>query len=587
MGAFFLYNKKEENNVNLDKVKYFFKDSGFDAPNNFELGDYRLILYSKIIAKVKNYITANFDGVFANGTFVYKGYSYEDSLNAVLKDFSKGCLCIDALRGVFVILIFHNGKISILTDKLNQFLFYIHQDKKIISSSFLAILKSLKEKASLNKDVIRENLLTGCIFSNKTIINNINKFDYNYCLNNQVINNVFCIQNPKELAENQNNNNDFNTSVNDMIKYVNKNLKDYSKIIDNTSFDLGLSGGFDSRLILAFILKNYGSNRISVHSNWKKIPDKDLMIAREIASHLKLKLKEVPVIPYFEMSWEELSKTLDNSLIFYDGQIRVNHSWLNQYRNLWYRKKILGNVKFGITGLCGEQFRNNYYFNKKKINTNKWIKEYIIGDYFYNSILNKELKDRIVLSISKTLRKKLKLKEKYLTHYDIKRYYAEIWVISGPGIRNSMENKLTYFVSPFIEFDILKRSYNIIKQLGIYGRFQAKMIATLNKDLAAIKSDCGNFLKTPWERILLAYVANLFGRKIVSKYRYYKKRKTKIEEKRIKIIKEMDDVKYLLNLVNSIGLDLNLKRLTNFEIPFGRVVALGYLLKKYSDKIEF
>lgn len=588
MGAFFLYKKEFENDIDIENVKNTFKNKGFSSANVFDLNEHKLIIYPKILINNKNFWHDEEGNIiFVVGTIIYKYFSYNDAIKKIYDDFKNNLLNFRDLKGLFTILIYHKQKLYLLTDILNQYQIYIYQKYGILSSSFLAIFTSLKTKLTLNKKSIVENIVSGCIYDNDTIIDNIYRFDYTYIKSIPDINiNIIPHKKinsgviPTELS--------FKESIDSSINVVNDFLKQISHYVSKYGIDIGISGGFDSRLIFGFLLKIFSKNLITLHSHWKKPPDKDLLIARKIAEYSKINLVEIPITPYYEMSESQLIQNLNNSMTFYDGQFRVNHSWLNPYRSVEYRKAILKKCGFGITGLCGEQFRNHFYLSKNKISLNNWIKNYVIGYYPFNTIKFKSLKDEIIEKIKSSIEVKIKLNgKKHLSHIDIKRYYAEMWVPSGPGIRNSIENQISYFLSPFMEYDIIINGYKIIRHLGIYDKFQANMIINIDPNLAKIESNDGNFSKRPYKKLLSIYLVNLFGSKTISYLKYLKHCLNRIESHRISKLKDIGYIKQIIQIVEDLELDIDINKLSYFETPFSRIIALGHFIKSNQSKLSF
>lgn len=577
MGAFFLY--KNNSDINQEQARSIFREKGFNHYRELSFADYSLIIYPKIALgdKFDNLYICGNNLIFSFGTPLYKNFSYKEVLKNIYDDFSRGELSFSDLNGYFCIMIWAGEQLYFINDSNNNCRVYVNTATFSISSSFLAQAETFNKELTVNKQNVITNLISGCSYGKVTCFNEIEltNIDFNseiYSEINYLSNNPFAQSWEKSW-----------TNVNECVtEQIDVNLRFLQQIKTFTgganSVDIGLSGGYDSRLLL--LLSDKIFDNISLHSNYKKNPDTDILVSREIAGILGKGLKEVPVTTSVEMDESELAGTLRQSFLFYDGQFRVNHGWTRQYRTLDYRKAVLGGCLTALSGHNGEQYRNLFYFNqKKRITIEKFVKDYIFEGKL-GLVTDKESRETIYdfwcsffkNALTNNSDQKVGIK-------DLRKFYTDFWVMAGPGIRCSAENQLSFFIMPFMEYEIIKSSETIIPYLGLYGEFESKMITALNPMIADIKSNYGySFSGIKFTQKLYWYLRTISGLKLKNLYKLYFKNSV-LKRERISF-----DFKFLYKL----DLPINWNKLINLdEDSRDRIIALNYLMNHFKYKIKF
>jgi len=585
MGGFILYNKVFETTFDIQVGIQCFIEKGFKKHKQYTLNDYVLISFSKQLVQNENIWEDNArNKIFVFGTLIYRGNDYTNSKSEFLSDIVNQHVDLAKLKGTFSAFIDLKGKIFFITDALNQYKIYYIEGKNVICSSFLALLSLYREKFRLNKSILFENLTTGCIWGDETILKQIKTF--HYLLTEKFVDNVIVLKNTK-IAPPNFEQKSFRTGIDNSLGQLKTALLEVANYVSHYKVDLGLSGGFDSRLLLVLCIKYFNSMNLSIHSNWKRKPDSDLEIARTIAQRTGLNYREIPVLEYFEMSPSQLLENIHHAMLFYDGQIRVNHSWIHEYRTSNYRKKILGSSKFGMSGLGGEQFRNSYSYAFDRVDKRKFISSHVIGAFNIDCIIQQnlitKLADRIIDRAQHIL--DIDIEKKKLSFLEIQRFYSELWVIFGPGIRDHIENQISFYYSPFINDKLYHCSYSNHKLLGIDGKLEAALIKTINHDIASIETNYGkNFNTLSKSHILKLYLKNFATQKIklwIKEKEYFNQ-----YEQRIVRFKLHSKIKNLINIFKDIGLSINVDKFIINEINFSHVLSIAYLLQTFSHKID-
>lgn len=580
MGAFFIKGNNEQQSE--EAIAAFFLKKGHTSYQRFDTANASVFLFEKIKKREANYIIAGEHKIAATGTFNYKQKNYKQSLELLISDYKNNTIDYDSLNGHYNIFLLNSSdKIQVLSDAKNSLEIYTNTSNTLFSNSFLALAELSTQKLTLNKNAIAENLLTGCLFGNETIFNEIqvysgteNKFLQPVTLAYKTENTR--IKNRSEAVEYQ-------------LANLNSYFKSFEALVNENGAEIGLSGGYDSRLMLSLCNAHYAKN-LQLHTHWKAKNDLDITIAKQLATTVKKELKILPILQTKDMDSAQLENTLQESLFFYDGLTRVNHGWTRKYRTLEYRNSVLGNINLGMSGLGGELYRNDFHINFSKIALSTWISNFILPIYLTDKIPSSTT-DLIVQQISKKINTQLGLGEnnKYLSKKDVYRYYGEMWVKKGPGIRNSIENQLSYFISPFTDSKLMQQSYNTVEHLGISGEFEAALIMSVNPALGKIISGYGfSFDKIPASHLLkhtaISYIPVSLKQKLIklmigNKHTFPALNKSLMDNHEV--------IRNCINEIKKLNLGFDIEKLLMYQDEFDRIVGTGYLISYLEKKHQY
>lgn len=489
MGAFFMYKKEE--NLNMTKLLNTFEEKGFKNMKKFVLGEFHLLLYAKIIESKPQYYEHDDDKIFAVGTFIYKENDFETSLKELLNDCKNGTIKWNELLGHYTIIFYINNKITIMQDPTKVKHVFTTYGYSCFSSSLFAISDALDLCLTINKMAVYEKCLVGIIVSPDTIfkeIIQINK-DVQNSINNENCGVSFII----------------NTFYKDDIQYhrcgrrnsaaaQGRFLQQYLikwKAAIKERVDLGLSGGYDSTLLLAATYPLYDKClHIHTHST-AHIHDKEKNVALEMAKKKSLLCNIVRTTPYNQVTGNIVPQLLEN-LTFFDGRTSFDIGGLSPTYTSSYRMKATDNCMFTLTGVGGEVYRNIYSIVGKKINAEKFLNNIVFNPYFSKSVrdikLQKEIIEYHVAKCERILGLKLQGNVDMLA---VRRYYSEIIMPEGQGHVIDAYNTVSYCLAPYLDIQVIREAYKGMRYLGSHGEYEGSIIETLDKELAHCKSSYG------------------------------------------------------------------------------------------------
>jgi hypothetical protein len=568
----------------LSKAKIAFERKGLSNGKMYPLGDFILLSYGKVLYNEQQLFQCEEGKSFVFGTLSYKSLCQEESLAVFTEDYFNNCTENNAISGTFCIIMFTKGRIIILNDYENLYSVYHNQQIDCFSSSFLAMCE-VTDILSVNKDSLRGNLLTGLSIGFSTYFNEIERIRFNKIINKNSTTSIIEIG---ELRKNYINKKfeKRDDALDHLSSILESIIKRYNSYVKRYGCDIGLSGGHDSRLLLAVSASIYGDDKLSLHSNYKEIADSDLVVARTLSNFYNKHLNEVQVTNTQKMDSEHLLSVLNNAMNFYDGQFRVNHGWTREYRTIDYRKKILGKTLFGFSGHNGELLRNYYYLDKGRFSFKNWVKNEVIGQSALKKLNNSIERNDFNKHVISTLKVSMNITDNKFNINMANKYYNEIWLPSGPGIRASVENILSYYASPFTDYKLTSAAYNIIPWLGKSNEFEELLTKKINPSIAEMpygrkRKNINNSLTTTIIFRLGVDLRNfnrIYIRRLTPKLKTY----AKIMMKNYSFIGETIEIalKYA---------DLKLHNYLNNladESEFDRLIAAGFVLKNYQKKIK-
>jgi hypothetical protein len=575
MGAFFIV--KRTRNISDEKVKQTFARQGLTNYLKVSLGEYDLFSFGKILTCPPNQITSpEGNSLYSTGTLVYKGLGYEESLKQLLDDHRLGQLDETELLGTFCLIFTGEESIELLIDSMSiQNVFY-NQGLDIISSSFLAVC-STEPHLKLNVSASTECICTGSLMGPDTLVTSVFRVEPFKIPKISGLHIHFARK--PEISDKS------NLPFEQEVERQNNRLKNYFKkvkpLADAVGVDSGITGGHDSRLLMAVALPNW--NKISFHSHYRKVKDEELQMAEKICDTMNLHLKQVEIIPPEDMTEVEFADVLDQTFHFFDGNIRMHTYWTESYNTPGYRTQLLGSARLGLSGIGGEQYRNMEGMYGISWNYHNFIRYVVLLNTCGHAFKTVEEEKKLVNRLKEKISAKLEINQNtsHMTMLTMKRYFNEVFIPARLGMRNNAENKLSFFLSPLTDPFNSFMAYKAIPHLGVAYRFQELMIAVLNPKLAAVQSSYGfNFLEgEPLSLKLKQLLQNVIPHSILQKRidSHWKHNNTAKLQQLIRL--HPDCVEYI-QLVKQMELPIDIDTILKRIDLMPLVLALGFMIKK-------
>ena len=430
-----------------------------------------------------------------------KTYDYEEQLNELKNKGHKfnnendpefclhsyedyGIDFVKNLNGSFVFLIcdLRENKIIIVNDRygLRPLYYAINNGKLLFSSEVKAILEDKSFKKELNDETVADFIAFGEILGNKTFFNGVELIPpasvFTYCDGKYSIDQYWnFVYTP-----------DYTLSKEDI---VDKLLKSFKKAVeirlkDNYKYGLSLSGGLDSRLIVAAIDKNMRHNITTF--TFGPLNCSDVKIGKKVSSEAGMKHKAVKLTP------ENIIENAEDVIYLTDGM-----GFIGFGHNLTDYKGINKYINVVFNGLALDLTLGGSYLNKKILNA-KNDKELfdilyeamrLFSDEELSNLFNGEYYKKVnkfpLLSFTKSFNK---VQENSLgnkrDHFAIQNHVRRWTLMAHIICRNFMEDLIPSFDNNFVDV-ILK----IPPELRISRYIQRELLKRMSPELAKIHND--------------------------------------------------------------------------------------------------
>ena len=289
------------------------------------------------------------------GSLLFDGVPAPDCLPALLDNIKEGTSKWDKLSGTHNIIAIRDETLYIQADALGASRIYVNEREDIWSNSFLAVCEIAQPK-HFDKQACFEYMVAGSVFGNKSLVKGIDSLPTNSILS-ITDEGVQTHQRPSPVK------NDALDKFATLDAIADFHIQQLERVFEPLArhyadrIRLSFSGGFDSRLMLANLLRFGAKPTLFVYGGED---DEDVRIARTISQAEGLSLecinKGATPAPDPEAFIEETEKNLfafdgwkvetplfdfgedreDRLKRHLDGQIPLNGSLGEIYRNFFY-----------------------------------------------------------------------------------------------------------------------------------------------------------------------------------------------------------------------------------------------------------
>lgn len=470
---------KMDNLIFLKNTKYFFYDE-------------EILCLSDSSHKNINDINK----IYCIGTPLYKGVSIELVFESVLKDFYSKKLSYKDVKGNFLIIFIKNKSIKVLSDRTHQHHLFYDYNTKTLSTSFLELVKLNRGKLKLNTYGFYEKVALGFHLGEDTLFEHIVRinpenahkvdvFDIEY-LNDHTLPQLDQIR-------------FHSVGKKESLQCQNQQLNSYFSLVDQTFVeqkgDLGLSGGFDCRLLLALAQKNI-SQPLHLHTHATAgVHEGQSQFADKLAECYGVNLVRISTTSPSQLDSASFTQMLDDNIAFFDGRSARHLGAYSQTYTENYKRESMGIAHYSLNGLGGEIYRDSYFTGSKKMSWDEWAERYLFLAGA-KAIVPQVRLENLSINIKNFLEDKLRWKKDY---YDILFTHAYYGLIKMPlcnGSVVSAYNRVSPFLLPFIEYENVIEALKAIPYLGVGGQYQARLITDLSPTLANLPTSYGNTFKS-------------------------------------------------------------------------------------------
>lgn len=503
MADFFLYNYK--NKIDLESLESVFIRKGLSHPLKIRFGVWMLLLYPKMLVDEPNIIYGALDQfAFCIGTISYHSQCSRKSLSLLNNDYYAGCIDKDELIGNYCVGFWDGRLLTLMTDQLNLQHVFVNTSATCLSSSFLALLASSSFPLRLNRMAVHEKLASGYIVAPDTLVEGIIQLNYELASWLEENSSIKLINKNPYFSLHSSKNQRFEDSVDVCCEVLKSYFNKIQPIASEYRAELGLSNGYDSRLLLA--LSGSFPFSIPLHSHHTiKVHEYELDIAQKLASIGGNVCRVIPTKRLEDQDEDTRRKIIMDNLYFFDGRCIHDMGHFSETYTAGYRKMVLGDNRLSLNGLGGESYRNVYTTPIGRFDWNDWqdysvffpfaiqASENIDSFLSMRAHRNAKIEKRIGCDLSATV-----------DYYTIRQYYSLVRMPDCAGNVCNAFNQVAYMLTPFIEPLTVREVLSVSSSnIGVDGKFEAALIQKLSPKLAAVSSQYGHSFSVVPNRYLV------------------------------------------------------------------------------------
>lgn len=423
----------------------------------------------------------NGDFIVGVGTLVYDGKYGEPALRALFEDYRNQTFSLDKALGHFAVFIYEQGRLDMFTDYRGMYQLYANEDQSLVSSSYLAIYDSLSTYTP-NVQEICEYLTLTMFFGRKTLIKEIQRVDARFV--HTLLPVVSTASKPIDLSHDE-----AVASLDAHVDRMHAQLYAYfSQLVSvfGDRISTGLTGGFDSRLILAYLRHCGASPRVYVQGAADSV---DVRVAKQIASIVGFEIEHDAGTALPEFEPDEFAELLGAGSRYTDGipHMGVFDAWtlVAQTRSRLRRPESLR-----LYGMGGEILRRVQQLPNRLCTPVEFLT--IQADKADTSAYKPAFsKSKMFSRLGAKLVDGMQLAGGMISPAEAELAYPRFRLSTITGIQMTCENERAHALVPYAEAAIVDTAGRVPLTYREHGVFQAALIGRADPALAAAPSAYG------------------------------------------------------------------------------------------------
>ena len=489
MGAFVLITDKAK--PDLETVAASANQSlirqGFAEPTALRFEHGVLLLYAKQVAPIANLVTlSKGDFSAATGSFVYKGATGKTGLAAIHADFditskqSDFGIDLDRLHGAFCMVLRKHGRTFAFIDRVGVYKVYRDSSETLLSSSFLAVLESASKRRA-DRQCVYEYVFQGGTYGDDTLADDIKLVSADRLIEPGV---TFTAGKWSALGTPDITHESMEWHAEQVAATLKRGFGEIVNAYDG-HIDTALSGGYDSRLILALLFNRKCRPDIHVYG---KDSDPDVIVAKRIAEGEGFPLKHIDKGTATELPIEQAAESVSRTFNAFDGA--PTDGIFDNGTDLATRRDRCRTGALMLNGGGGEVFRNFFYLPDRTFTVQDILWSFYsqfdpaaAGETFDEDAYHARLGDKIKATIGTT--------KDRLTRPEVELVYPLFRCRYWMGRNNAVNSRFGSALTPFIDAALIRQTARVPLKYKNVGRFEGRLITLASPALASYPSDYG------------------------------------------------------------------------------------------------
>jgi len=554
-----------------------FAKMGLSSPRLIRGENYVLAVFPK--RQSRELAVAQFpngDFVFTCGTLIYNSAVGKSAATAFYQDHSEVSRWSDKALGHYAVILRKNGETRIVLDGFGGFLVFYDSRRRIASSSFLAVASAL-DRVTVGTQAAYEFVFNGVVSGNATLFDEVSLAPANATI--EVGDRGLEFHLPSLAVPTIASTEPFEVMVEQSMELLDRYFAGVA-----TSFGdrvtCALSGGYDSRLILAMLRRHGVRPRVYVYG---PPGDKDVCSARVMAEGEGFALEIVDKDKQLAFMPSEFGGVAHDNFLASDG-----YTWSGIFNNgaesAQRASRVSGNA-LALNGGGGEIWRNFFYLPNRTYSPRELLWSFYsqfdpeaCTSAFDQEVYFRQLEDKLKALIGCPYQALPRPMVEWLYHC----FRCRAW----DDRINNINNTYGYVALPFLERPLTEHASVIPIGWKNHGAYEAELIRRADPRLASYPSgyghdfggpppltrrlaDYGTYLRPPWLRRFAYRLKNRVRRS---------------GEWPVYLLKEYRDAA----LPDGVQVMSNLFHIDKVGDPaqIGRILTLEYLIKQFDGRIH-
>jgi asparagine synthase (glutamine-hydrolysing) len=489
MGAFYLIRRSAA--AQPDPLRAALDESfarqGFPALSQVRGPDWDIGVFGRLVAAEPT-LWRGEDGTtaIAAGTLFYKGEAGRAALPGLAADWRAEAIDWAALHGSYAVAIAEADRVALFTDRTGTLHLYRSDDDAIFSTSFLALAEALP-KLTVDEDGFYDTVFHEAPHGGRTVFRQIRLFPAGRILR---LTDRADWRDAPPLAPGPVDRASLDDQAGRCLTALERPFADYIAGFGRL-IDTALSGGYDSRLILAMLRRAGVAPIVHVYG---KAGDADVTTARRIADGEGFALAHTDKSRFDPVPVEAFPEIVERNFLAFDGY--PNDGLFNNGGDLATRKQRCGKGELMLNGGGGEIFRNFFYLPDRPMAAAD-----LVGAFYsqYNPVVCTGRFDErgYRRRFAELIAESVGAAGETLTRQQVELAYPLFRCRYWMGRNNSVNNRLGFAATPFCTPAPILTAATVGMALKNAGRLQSRMIALADPKLAAYPSAYGFAFDSP------------------------------------------------------------------------------------------
>ena len=463
--------------------------AGFTPSQDITLPAGRLLLFTDQSGNKPAFYDAR-DGDFAAalGTLLYRGKDGEQAMRALYEDFDPARFHWQGLLGVHVILVRKRGVLHVVGDGLGACQLYRNAGGDLYSSSFLAMCE-IDGPQTFDIQACYEYVINGAVFGTRTLAERVTTLPAQAMLVAEQAVHVTPLADPI--------NSDPVATTESLDDIARRHIAQLDEVFGPITAAYGdrlrvsFSGGFDSRLILAMLVRHDVRPTLFVYGDSE---DEDVRIARQICAGESLELQCVDK-DSAEVDRDAFEHKLRTDLYAFDGW-KVEQTLFDFGVDRDDRLARHHDGRIPLNGSLGEIYRNFHYMPDRPASAEDVVSTFY-SQYDPRAFSRRFDEARYRRSLADAMRHAIGAADGKLARHQIEALYPKFRGRYWTGRDAQINQRFGPMFFPYLEHTAANNTAGIPIRYKDLGLLQGRMIELVDARLAAYPSDYGFALSGP------------------------------------------------------------------------------------------